>query len=85
MHTHTLVRARLHTLTHFPHTHSHTSAASRGKRKLDFNEHRFRGKLMFLDLAGYRRAAEIERELEDRGAVREGGEGERGGGRWGQL
>lgn len=44
-------------------------AASRGKRKLDFDSQRFKGKTMFLDLAGYRRTPEIERELTERGAT----------------
>ena len=44
-------------------------AASRGKRKLDFDSQRFKGKTMFLDLAGYRRTPEIEHELTERGAT----------------
>lgn len=44
-------------------------ATSRGRRKLDFDAQRFKGKTMFLDLAGYRRISEIEYELTERGAT----------------
>ena len=44
-------------------------ATSRGRRKLDFDTQRFKGKTMFLDLAGYRRISEIEYELTERGGV----------------
>ena len=44
-------------------------AASRGKRKLDFDSQCFKGKTMFLDLAGYHRTPEIEHELTERGAT----------------
>jgi hypothetical protein len=44
--------------------------SSTTRRKLNFDEcQRFKGKRFFLDLSGYRRAKEIEKELATRGAT----------------
>lgn len=46
------------------------SVHTRSRRRLNFGEsQRFKGKTFFLDLLGYPRAEEIEKELTCRGAV----------------
>ena len=47
-----------------------TPVHTRSRRRLNFGEsQRFKGKTFFLDLSGYPRAKEIEKELISRGAV----------------